>query len=49
MEDTLIRQTAVHYAVETHPLRFNVDQKPTVEDILERAKKYYDFMKSDSF
>lgn len=40
MDEITLRNQALHYAIETHPLRFNVEQKPTIEDILERAAKF---------
>lgn len=35
-----IRNQAIHWAIETHPKRFNIEEKPSVEEILERAKKF---------
>lgn len=44
METAAIRYNAFVQAVDTHPLRFNVEQKATLEDLLERAEKIAKFI-----
>jgi hypothetical protein len=44
MEINQTRHTALHWAWETHPNRFNVADKPTPEDVIERAEKFMEFL-----
>lgn len=44
MDEFTQRNQAIYWAHETHPNRFNTAEKPTPEDIIERAKKYLTFL-----
>jgi hypothetical protein len=44
MDEATIRNQAFFYANETHPNKFSIDDKPTLEDLLERAEKIAKFI-----
>lgn len=47
MDGASIRFNAFMQAIETHPLRFNIDEKPTLDDLIERAKKIEAYIVGD--
>lgn len=44
MDEATARNQAFYYANETHPLRFDIANKPTLEELLERADKIAKFI-----
>jgi hypothetical protein len=44
MDEQTIRNQAFYYANETHPLRFSIHDKPSLDDLLDRAEKIAKFI-----
>jgi hypothetical protein len=44
MDESTLRNQALHWAWETHRNRFNIETKPRAEEIIEIAQKFYDFL-----
>jgi hypothetical protein len=49
MDESTLRNQAFYWANESHPNRFNVLEKPELDDLLERADKIAKFLRGDSY